>query len=152
MSNISTKYPSGLKRRVQGDWNCKQCNNLNFAFRNNCNKCSSMRGETSSLFNSALFLFIDENTQLYTSSTSQDYSFMSVPIKSTPIAPSQPKIIEGNLVTRDNKMIEGILAEVKRPDAGRKGDWVCMDCKNLNFSFRKECNKCSSKKDHYIEM
>jgi hypothetical protein len=111
-----------------------------------------MRGESSSLFNSALFLFIDENTQLYTSPANEDFSFMKVPIKSTPIVPQHPKIIEGNTITRDNKKIEGILAEVKRPDAGRKGDWVCMGCKNLNFSFRKECNKCSSKKDHYIEM
>ena len=24
----------------------------------------------------------------------------------------------------------------------RKGDWKCMNCYNLNFSFRKYCNKC----------
>ncbi|OMJ74677.1 hypothetical protein SteCoe_26356 [Stentor coeruleus] len=147
-----TVYPSGLKRRVQGDWNCNKCSNLNFAFRNTCNKCSSVRGETSSLFNSALFMYIDENTQLYTSSCTEDFSFLKVPIKITPVATSQPKIIQGNCITRDSKRIEGILSEVKRPDSGRKGDWVCLACKNLNFSFRKECNKCNNKKDNYIEM
>ena len=24
----------------------------------------------------------------------------------------------------------------------REGDWNCYFCKNLNFSFRKKCNKC----------
>ena len=25
----------------------------------------------------------------------------------------------------------------------RDGDWTCFFCKNLNFSFRKKCNRCS---------
>lgn len=24
----------------------------------------------------------------------------------------------------------------------REGDWVCQSCKNLNFAFRVECNRC----------
>ena len=24
----------------------------------------------------------------------------------------------------------------------REGDWVCNNCKNLNFAFRVECNRC----------
>lgn len=24
----------------------------------------------------------------------------------------------------------------------RKGDWICPNCRNLNFAFRKECNRC----------
>ena len=24
----------------------------------------------------------------------------------------------------------------------REGDWVCLNCKNLNFAFRVECNRC----------
>lgn len=30
----------------------------------------------------------------------------------------------------------------------RKGDWICVECKNLNFAFRTECNRCHiSKKE-----
>ena len=29
----------------------------------------------------------------------------------------------------------------------RNGDWVCSNCKNLNFAFRKECNRCKTRKD-----
>ena len=31
---------------------------------------------------------------------------------------------------------------VKKPLTERVGDWVCGNCKNLNFSFRKVCNRC----------
>jgi hypothetical protein len=24
----------------------------------------------------------------------------------------------------------------------REGDWICFNCRNLNFSFRKKCNRC----------
>lgn len=24
----------------------------------------------------------------------------------------------------------------------RPGDWICAICQNLNFSFRKDCNRC----------
>ena len=29
----------------------------------------------------------------------------------------------------------------------RDGDWNCFKCKNLNFSFRKTCNRCSTTKE-----
>ena len=31
--------------------------------------------------------------------------------------------------------------------AERAGDWVCAFCKNLNFAFRKQCNRCMKNKD-----
>ena len=30
----------------------------------------------------------------------------------------------------------------EKNDEEREGDWNCYFCKNLNFSFRKKCNKC----------
>ena len=32
----------------------------------------------------------------------------------------------------------------------RKGDWQCPKCYNLNFSFRKECNRCHISKEKYL--
>ena len=30
----------------------------------------------------------------------------------------------------------------QKPFTEREGDWICNVCKNLNFAFRVECNRC----------
>lgn len=37
--------------------------------------------------------------------------------------------------------------KIKKPFIEREGDWVCHQCKNLNFSFRVFCNRCQLSKD-----
>lgn len=42
----------------------------------------------------------------------------------------------------------------KKTNFEREGDWECIKCRNINFSFRKFCNKCKIKrsiaeKSHY---
>ena len=39
----------------------------------------------------------------------------------------------------------------QRPFAERTGDWICKKCKNLNFAFRQECNRCKLSKKEAIE-
>ena len=34
----------------------------------------------------------------------------------------------------------------------RVGDWICFNCKNLNFSFRTVCNRCQLSKDELEDM
>jgi len=48
--------------------------------------------------------------------------------------PMQQQTVE-NLANQDNK-------KKKKPFVERVGDWVCIKCKNLNFSFRVVCNRC----------
>lgn len=36
--------------------------------------------------------------------------------------------------------------KIQKPLIRREGDWICKNCCNLNFSFRKECNRCKLKK------
>jgi len=43
-----------------------------------------------------------------------------------------------NLQNQKQKLIE----KKKKVFEERAGDWVCMKCKNLNFSFRIICNRC----------
>ena len=33
-----------------------------------------------------------------------------------------------------------------RPFGERTGDWICKKCRNLNFAFRTECNRCKLQK------
>ena len=43
-----------------------------------------------------------------------------------------------NITNFNNERIE----KKKRQFTEREGDWVCMKCRNLNFSFRVICNRC----------
>ena len=40
-------------------------------------------------------------------------------------------------ISSSNKSKKG-----KKQFSERAGDWVCVKCKNLNFSFRSVCNRC----------
>ncbi len=40
----------------------------------------------------------------------------------------------------------------KKPFVERMGDWVCIKCKNLNFSFRVVCNRCQLPKPENEKM
>mmetsp|Transcript_18800 Transcript_18800/g.34090 ORF Transcript_18800/g.34090 Transcript_18800/m.34090 type:complete len:150 (+) Transcript_18800:67-516(+) len=136
------KYPSAIKKRVEGDWNCVYCNNLNFAFRANCNRCSMPKVTRSSGFNYALYLtpkqadqeVLEELTnsgsksiELPSLSPFYNEAFMNVPTKAKPLS-SRLLFIE--------KENEGV----------REGDWVCSNCSNLNYGFRQECNRCETDK------
>jgi uncharacterized protein YcbX len=43
-------------------------------------------------------------------------------------------------------------ANLKKPLTERVGDWVCINCKNLNFSFRKACNRCQLNRQDYAKF
>lgn len=38
-----------------------------------------------------------------------------------------------------------------KPFTERIGDWICKNCKNLNFAFRNECNRCKIPKQDCVE-
>ena len=39
-----------------------------------------------------------------------------------------------------------------RPFTERTGDWISKYCKNLNFAFRNECNRCKMPKKDCVEI
>lgn len=42
------------------------------------------------------------------------------------------------------KEAQGVFKTAKTATQTREGDWVCLNCNNLNFSFRKKCNRCKT--------
>lgn len=50
-----------------------------------------------------------------------------------------------------NNKNENNQKKKKKPFIEREGDWVCIQCKNLNFSFRINCNRCQiSKEENHL--
>ena len=57
-----------------------------------------------------------------------------------------------NKMINNNKYIsENNLINFSKNKNARKGDWVCKLCLNVNFSFRKKCNRCKINKEKCIQ-
>jgi hypothetical protein len=61
---------------------------------------------------------------------------------------SKESINNSNVTTQESEHNESNSSEKKKkkPFVERVGDWVCIKCKNLNFSFRMICNRCQLSK------
>ena len=57
-----------------------------------------------------------------------------------------------NPIVKNHKNIYGKYPKKKlKPFVERQGDWICKYCKNLNFAFRNECNRCGLQKKDCLE-
>ena len=65
-----------------------------------------------------------------------------------------PAPIFYNPIIKNQKNMYGKYHQKKktRPFAERQGDWICKLCKNLNFAFRNECNRCKMPKKDCVEI
>lgn len=52
--------------------------------------------------------------------------------------------VEGQIEDNDKNKLN---KRNKKPLIERKGDWICLRCHNLNFSFRTHCNRCHFRKN-----
>lgn len=162
-------YPEAIVTRVLGDWNCAQCQNLNYAFRDTCNRCQNSKIPLPA-FHSFLYLTaptLEENQ--YTSEELEHpppkFDFMNLPSISPflrekflqsriEINPVSKRFLIFEKENQEETKPQVIVTEqppvylkhIKRPKTERVGDWICFKCSNLNFAFRKECNKCGDSK------
>ena len=56
----------------------------------------------------------------------------------------KPKCIMNKKIKNENKKNEF------KERYNKKGDWICFNCKNLNYSFRTVCNRCKFPKINYV--
>ena len=137
-----TDGPTARLETRPGDWRCTGCANINFSWRDKCNKCEQPRGDTPA--------------------ESGGWSGPPLP-GGVPGREARPGDWDcprcGNLNfssrTKCNGTLEGEscwlakpqfetygVALVKRNDIKKPGDWNCFRCGNINFKIREECNKC----------
>jgi len=171
-----TKYPSAIRKRVDGDWNCPKCQNLNFSFRDKCNKCQHTK-EYSNAFDCFLYIMppsISEPHEEEESSNTARFALTQLPSISpflrekfmktiSTINPVTSRLLkfdkentekpEINEPAKSNPVpVEELLSKVKKPSTQRHGDWLCLQCNNFNFAFRIECNVCNNSKSEYIQV
>jgi hypothetical protein len=135
-NTLKLKYPSAIKKRVVGDWNCSHCSNLNFAFRMFCNRCNTRKPESDNGFTYALFVSpmaseelvqtrMPLSAELPSLSPLFNESFMLKPIIGKPLTYCR--------LPTDKENCPG-------------EEWTCASCLNCNFGFRKRCNRCAEPK------
>ena len=57
----------------------------------------------------------------------------------------EPTMMFGNPIFFNNMpkyCYNKLYKRKQKPFTEREGDWICNSCKNLNFAFRVECNRC----------
>ena len=156
-------YPTAIKKRVAGDWNCAQCQNLNFSFREECNRCGAHRSLMPvSKFTYALFL-TPSDTQTPKQTTPEGEAAQQFAMEDLPsvspfmtekcmTTPTQARPIASRLLQFEDETDspQQTVGEmqfffgIKRPSTEKAGDWVCPFCLNFNFAFRSVCNRCQS--------
>lgn len=107
----------------EGGWVCSQCQNYNFSGRLKCNRCCKLKGKD------------DQNGKPM---------HLIKKTNSTNLIENEEAALEGEqgILPPIANLQEKSQSQGKKVLTERIGDWVCMNCKNLNFSFRKICNRC----------
>ncbi len=67
-------------------------------------------------------------------------------VKNETFKPTAVVLTQENSANKDDFNGSNSAAKKKKPFVERVGDWNCFKCKNLNFSFRVNCNRCQMSK------
>lgn len=161
MNNLASmgnpiNFPSdSFTMNGKSGWVCQSCTNFNYEARTVCNRCGKPQGVGAHKVGSTVNMSppfdkrvsdkiggIHSNSQMnLTGALYANSNLIMSPIGGLKYQYS-PK---GN----DEKFDFGLNSKKKKkPFVEREGDWVCSKCKNLNFAFRTNCNRCHVPKDH----
>jgi hypothetical protein len=140
--NQFTSLPSErkLNEDLKGGWLCPSCKNFNYEKRKKCNKCQKTPNKYQTSFSiydikasllqeggNELKVQIDENKDNLKNHNINSSVFLSNLTLSNTLNLNEEK---DSPTFKKKKLYE------------RVGDWICIKCKNLNFSFRVICNRC----------
>ena len=100
---------------------------------------------------------INSNDNISHNNSSEENSLIkNLDLLSQPFVPKNK--ISSSILINSNNYLFNVKANKMRKNKDdkkkkkntfvkRKGDWICYKCKNLNFAFRKFCNKCKLSKE-----
>lgn len=148
--NISSGIPLSKTKSVipfnnvftgKKGWFCNGCKNFNFESnivnklleRNKCNRCLKDKTKDEQIIT---FEPVENNNNNKTNNYSVG------PRRSS----SSTNLNDLQLLDKSEK------DKAKKTFAERPGDWTCFKCKNINFAFRKRCNRCPTLKKESEEL
>jgi len=153
-----TDGPASKLETRPGDWKCKQCSNINFSWRDKCNKCEEPRGNTPPEISVLMSCGFGGGSMLHA-------GMIAGRPEARPGDWDCPRCWNMNFSSRNkcNGTLNGEscllskpsfeeygVALIKNKDMKKPGDWNCFRCGNINFKIREECNKCQLPKEDAI--
>lgn len=116
---------------LDGNWSCEACGNVNFQFRDTCNRCATPKP------------YVQPAGQKPIAGINGNWECLSCG--------------NVNFAHRDACNLCAMPREQKLqkrgpPMAGLDGNWACEACGNVNFPHRDRCNRCSTPKQPAIGM
>lgn len=128
---------------VDGNWKCLGCGNVNFAMRENCNRCQAAKPEGGEY---------EALDQVWPCHLCQTMNGMSEKICSLCHFPKEE---DDAVASLEKELGGGRPSHVVQPSqkgkggapvAGLDGNWSCPSCQNVNFAVRNACNRCQQPK------
>jgi hypothetical protein len=114
LNKSSQSKSNEIPKIKRSGWTCHACSNFNYETRNKCNRCGKP---------------IKDNVASTSSKTSESNS---------------PNSSLDGLEARSRANSDLNDSNKKKKFIERKGDWMCVKCRNLNFAFRDNCNRCNA--------
>ena len=103
-------------------WICHFCNNFNYENRTKCNRCR--KNKSPKINKSKIYNNNNKNVNVNVENNNENKKNNST----------------SSFIVNNDKKSQKNFSE-------RIGDWICFSCKNLNFAFRKLCNRCQLPKE-----
>lgn len=123
-----------------GNWACPACQNVNFAYRDACNRCQGGKPQVRA----------GGAPQRVAALMPREIP-MRIPMEMRQLSPAPPA--SGRVVTSfcfEASWASGVGAggrtNTGAPIAGLEGNWACPSCQNVNFPQRDACNRCQTPK------
>lgn len=123
---------------LDGNWSCEACGNVNFQFRDTCNRCATPKPYVQPAGQKPI-AGINGNWEC---EACGNVNFPHRDRCNRCSTPKQPAI----------GMAPAAMAPTAAPQskgppqAGVDGNWTCSACGNVNFAKRDRCNRCSAPK------
>lgn len=138
---------------VDGNWLCPACNNVNFAVRQECNRCTAPKPAVAVPQQQSSFggrggpvAGVDGNWAC-PSCRNVNYAMREVCNRCQAPKPPEAEMQQPAEQRTLASMVTGRgISGRAAPVAGVDGNWACAVCHNVNFAVREACNRCQTPK------
>jgi len=127
------------KPGFDGNWACPQCHNVNYAVREECNRCTYPKpGEEDELGHAA--------TALASASSAHGAPVAGVDGNWSCPTCKNVNFAYRTACNRCQTSKQQVQQQKGAPATGVAGNWSCPYCQNVNYAVRTACNRCQAPK------